>query len=174
MSRTIIRLTRWSVAIPGIALLSLTLLAWLVSLPQVFAANVFVGIGAVALPALRPVALAAQGLYQVSLVERGGNYGWDAKEAEHCYDLSPCEGFGFKDPVVEHPHIGEHLLYPTSDRLRPIDTGFVLDHPRSTEARDELWGCERRHLFLGDGLAKEWVTEVDRLVDVPQGDRAVV
>ncbi len=41
---------------------------------------------------------------EISLVEKGGNYGWSAKEGTHCYDRDPCEEGPWIDPVVEYPH----------------------------------------------------------------------
>ncbi|WP_313691414.1 PQQ-dependent sugar dehydrogenase [Halorarum halobium] len=53
---------------------------------------------------------------EVDLVERGGNYGWNVKEATHCYDADECPdatpasvrgGEPLIDPITEYPHSGE-------------------------------------------------------------------
>ena len=52
---------------------------------------------------------------EVSLVERGGNYGWNVKEGTHCYDAGSCpdrtpsnvrDGEPLVDPIIEYPHSG--------------------------------------------------------------------
>jgi len=52
---------------------------------------------------------------EVNLVERGGNYGWNVKEATHCYGADRCPdatpesvrgGEPLRDPVIEYPHSG--------------------------------------------------------------------
>jgi uncharacterized repeat protein (TIGR03806 family) len=41
---------------------------------------------------------------EVDEVVRGGNYGWNAKEASHCFAANPCDGEGWIDPIVEYNH----------------------------------------------------------------------
>ena len=62
---------------------------------------------------------AGQGLYEeVSLVTKGGNYGWNVKEGTHCFDaennrvspatcpgVDPTTGIALTDPVIEYPHL---------------------------------------------------------------------
>jgi glucose/arabinose dehydrogenase len=51
---------------------------------------------------------------EVSLVEKGGNYGWNVREGTHCYRASDCPttasgvrgGEPLVDPIVEYPHGG--------------------------------------------------------------------
>lgn len=60
------------------------------------------------------VADVGQSAYEeVSLVERGGNYGWNVKEGAHCYGADDCPdstpnsvrgGEQLRDPIVEYPH----------------------------------------------------------------------
>ena len=56
------------------------------------------------------------GYEEVSLVEKGGNYGWNVKEGTHCYSADDCPdstpddvrgGEPLLDPVIEYPHSGE-------------------------------------------------------------------
>ncbi|MFC7081741.1 PQQ-dependent sugar dehydrogenase [Halorussus caseinilyticus] len=56
------------------------------------------------------------GYEEVSLVERGGNYGWNVREGTHCYSADDCPdrtpddvrgGERLRDPVIEYPHSGE-------------------------------------------------------------------
>jgi glucose/arabinose dehydrogenase len=49
---------------------------------------------------------------EVSLVERGDNYGWNVKEGTHCFGAETCpeetpDGAPLRDPVIEYPHGGE-------------------------------------------------------------------
>jgi glucose/arabinose dehydrogenase len=53
---------------------------------------------------------------EISLVERGGNYGWNVKEGRHCYGADDCPdatpddvrgGEPLVDPIVEYPHSGD-------------------------------------------------------------------
>lgn len=41
---------------------------------------------------------------EVSIIERGGNYGWNAKEGTHCFNQNPCDDGPWIDPVVEYDH----------------------------------------------------------------------
>ncbi|WP_458206070.1 PQQ-dependent sugar dehydrogenase [Haladaptatus sp. NG-SE-30] len=52
---------------------------------------------------------------EVSIVEKGGNYGWNVKEGTHCYGADDCPdetpgnvrgGERLVDPIVEYPHSG--------------------------------------------------------------------
>ncbi len=53
---------------------------------------------------------------EVNLVERGGNYGWNVREATHCFGGSDCPdatpasvrgGEPLLDPVIEYAHTGD-------------------------------------------------------------------
>ncbi|MFC7020958.1 MULTISPECIES: PQQ-dependent sugar dehydrogenase [Haloarcula] len=51
---------------------------------------------------------------EVNLVERGGNYGWNVREATHCFDASDCptetaDGRPLADPIIEYPHGGSDV-----------------------------------------------------------------
>ncbi|MFC4553295.1 MULTISPECIES: PQQ-dependent sugar dehydrogenase [Halorussus] len=60
------------------------------------------------------VADVGQSAYEeVSLVEKGGNYGWNVKEGTHCYGANDCPdrtpqdvrgGEPLVDPIIEYPH----------------------------------------------------------------------
>ncbi|WP_255194956.1 PQQ-dependent sugar dehydrogenase [Halorarius litoreus] len=60
------------------------------------------------------VADVGQSAYEeVSLVEKGSNYGWNVREATHCFGPEPCPesasvrgGEPLVDPVIEYPHSG--------------------------------------------------------------------
>ena len=39
---------------------------------------------------------------EVDRIVLGGNYGWNVREAKHCYNASQCPTEGFIDPVVEY------------------------------------------------------------------------
>lgn len=40
---------------------------------------------------------------EISIIERGGNYGWNVKEGFECFGTNPCPG-NFVDPVIDYPH----------------------------------------------------------------------
>lgn len=49
---------------------------------------------------------------EVNLVKRGGNYGWNVREATHCFKTGKCPATGpsgepLLDPVIEYPHSGD-------------------------------------------------------------------
>jgi len=49
---------------------------------------------------------------EVNLVEAGGNYGWNVREATHCYDAQNCpsetpDGTPLRPPIVEYDHGGD-------------------------------------------------------------------
>lgn len=41
---------------------------------------------------------------EISVIERGGNYGWADKEGFECFDANPCEEGPWLDPVYQYPH----------------------------------------------------------------------
>ncbi len=46
---------------------------------------------------------------EIDVVERGGNYGWNVREATHCYGAEDCpeetpDGEPLRDPIVEYDH----------------------------------------------------------------------
>jgi glucose/arabinose dehydrogenase len=51
---------------------------------------------------------------EVSLVEKGGNYGWNVREGAHCFGADDCptatdgvrDGEPLVDPIIEYPHGG--------------------------------------------------------------------
>ncbi|MDS0221175.1 PQQ-dependent sugar dehydrogenase [Haloarcula sp. S1AR25-5A] len=48
---------------------------------------------------------------EVNVVERGGNYGWNVREATHCFGAENCpgetpDGDPLIDPIIEYPHGG--------------------------------------------------------------------
>ena len=48
---------------------------------------------------------------EVSVVERGGNYGWNVREGTHCFSADECpsetpDGHPLRSPIVEYPHDG--------------------------------------------------------------------
>jgi len=49
---------------------------------------------------------------EVSVVENGGNYGWNVREGTHCFGADSCpdegpDGRPLRDPVIEYPHGGQ-------------------------------------------------------------------
>ena len=51
---------------------------------------------------------------EVSVVERGGNYGWNVREGTHCFQAEDCpsespRGRPLRDPVLEYPHGGAEV-----------------------------------------------------------------
>lgn len=61
---------------------------------------------------------------EVSLVELGGNYGWNIREGAHCYDGDPCDTTGLIDPILEYANQSDN---------RSITGGYVY---RGTEITD--------------------------------------
>lgn len=56
---------------------------------------------------------------EINLVVKGGNYGWNSKEGNHCFALDPCEG-DYIDPIHEYNHsegisiTGGYVYYSSS------------------------------------------------------------
>ncbi|WP_123534488.1 PQQ-dependent sugar dehydrogenase [Halosimplex salinum] len=61
------------------------------------------------------VADVGQGAWEeVSVVESGGNYGWNVREGSHCFQAEDCpdespRGRPLEDPVIEYPHGGSDV-----------------------------------------------------------------
>jgi len=56
---------------------------------------------------------------EIDVVKKGGNYGWNVKEATHCFETEDCPdstpdsvrgGEPLIDPVIEYPHEGEGVF----------------------------------------------------------------
>ncbi len=115
---------------------------------------------------------AGQGLWEeVSIVERGGNYGWNVREGTHCFDaennrVSPpdCpreepDGTPLRDPIIEYAHVSQGGLGVTvigghvyrGDRIDELDGRYVFgDFSRSFfPANGSLFAAspERRGLW---------------------------
>ena len=41
---------------------------------------------------------------EVDLIERGGNYGWNVMEGNHCYNAADCDRSGLEVPIAEYSH----------------------------------------------------------------------
>jgi glucose/arabinose dehydrogenase len=41
---------------------------------------------------------------EIDIITSGGNYGWNVREGEHCYESSNCDSEGMIDPVAEYNH----------------------------------------------------------------------
>ncbi len=41
---------------------------------------------------------------EINRIQLGGNYGWNIREGEHCYNAIQCDSRGLIDPVVEYPN----------------------------------------------------------------------
>jgi len=103
---------------------------------------------------------------EVSVVESGGNYGWNVVEGSHCFGADSCpsespRGRPLRDPVIEYPHGGEPVsgvsviggyLYG-GDELSAFDGQYIF---ADWQARGRLFAARESD----DGL---WET---RVVDV--------
>jgi glucose/arabinose dehydrogenase len=77
---------------------------------------------------------------EVNLVERGGNYGWNVREGEACFQRDTCpttapDGSTLRDPIVAYPHerngeavglavVGGHVY--RGSRLSGLDGAYVF------------------------------------------------
>jgi len=76
---------------------------------------------------------------EVSIVESGGNYGWNVREGAHCFQADSCpdespRGRVLRDPVIEYPHSGAAVSGIS------VIGGYLYDG-------DELGGFEDQYLF---------------------------
>ncbi len=108
------------------------------------------------------VADAGQNRYEeVSVVERGGNYGWNVREGSHCFSTdspssppSSCptetpDGDPLLDPVVEYPHGGGAV------------SGIAV-------VGGYRYGGDAVPAFAGDYVFADWRAEGDVFVATPQ------
>lgn len=113
---------------------------------------------------------------EVSLVEKGGNYGWNVKEGTHCYRADDCPdetpesvrgGEPLTDPIIEYPHdlddapavsgnsvIGGHVYRGTA--LSGLEGAYVF---ADLDADGRLFVATRPE-DGGDGLWPTRVVEV--------------
>jgi uncharacterized repeat protein (TIGR03806 family) len=66
---------------------------------------------------------------EVNLVVRGGNYGWNPKEGNHCFAAQPCDTPAFIDPVAEYANPGDASViggYVYRGSAIPALTGHYL------------------------------------------------
>jgi len=95
---------------------------------------------------------------EVSVVERGSNYGWNVREATHCFEASDCpaetpDGDPLVDPVIEYPHGGAEVAGIS------VIGGYLYDGENVPALRDRYvfadWRADGR-LFVAteadDGL----------------------
>ena len=47
---------------------------------------------------------------EVDKVELGKNYGWNIREAAHCYNATTCATAGLVDPLAEYPHTAGNCI----------------------------------------------------------------
>jgi glucose/arabinose dehydrogenase len=96
---------------------------------------------------------------EVNVVERGGNYGWNVREATHCFGADDCptetpDGDPLIDPIIEYPHEGREVsgisviggyLYDGTDvpalRGRYVFADWRADGQLfvAREREDDLW-----------------------------------
>lgn len=83
---------------------------------------------------------------EVDLVVRGGNYGWNAREAKHSFPEGAAGAFGsdYIDPVVEYPHSeGVSITggYVSRCKAQPALEGIYL---YADLASCKVWGIRAR------------------------------
>jgi len=87
---------------------------------------------------------------EISLVERGGNYGWPIREGTSCFNsqrwnqpLESCATDGLSEPIVS---------YPLQDDLSAVIGGMVYRGEAIPELRGGYifgdWGRGNGHLFV--------------------------
>lgn len=74
---------------------------------------------------------AGQGLWEeVSIIERGGNYGWNVREGTHCFDAENNRVSPPSCPSVEQapsPHAGTPLRHPIIEYAHVSNTGAPVE-----------------------------------------------
>lgn len=87
------------------------------------------------------VADVGQNLHEeINIVKRGGNYGWNVMEAEHCFDpKSRCDKTGKELPI---------LSYPRKDGIS-ITGGYVYDGKK-------IPSLHGKYIFADYGMGKIW------------------
>jgi hypothetical protein len=119
---------------------------------------------------------------EVNLVERGGNYGWNVREATHCFSASDCPsstpanvrgGETLVSPIIEYPHpdsgkgisgrsvIGGHVYRGST--LSTLDGVYLFG---DLQAQDRLFVASSPD--SGDGL---WPIDT---IDVAGGLRTIL
>jgi glucose/arabinose dehydrogenase len=96
---------------------------------------------------------------EVSIVAKGGNYGWNVREGAHCFDAADCpsespRGLTLRDPVIEYPTHGDE---PVSGAA--VIGGYLYDG-------DDIPGLAGQYVFAdwraGGDLFVATESETDR------------
>ena len=69
---------------------------------------------------------------EISIIEKGGNYGWKIREGNTCYEAATCDLNGLKEPIWSYPL--------NSENGRSITGGYVC-HDKN------LTGLEGRYIY---------------------------
>ncbi len=77
---------------------------------------------------------------EVSILELGGNYGWNAKEGSNCFAVDPCDEGPWIDPIWEYPH---------ENNNRSITGGYVY-------RGDDIAGLQGTYLFADFASGRMW------------------
>jgi len=126
---------------------------------------------------------------EVNVVEAGGNYGWNVREATHCFSTSnpnsppdSCpretpDGDPLRDPVVEYPHSGGDVSgisviggYRYTGDVSALDGEYVFGDWRSngdifvaTPTDDGLWSTDAVPLqHAGDAPPRQYLLAFGR------------
>ncbi len=102
---------------------------------------------------------------EVSIVERGGNYGWSRKEASACFDApEPCDKLPFADPEIS---------YPRSEG-KSITGGFVIEEVPFPHLLENIFlqilpPCKFRRWFTMPSTEKRrrWISSMPGLESPP-------
>ncbi|CAM2929470.1 PQQ-dependent sugar dehydrogenase [Halobacterium salinarum] len=128
---------------------------------------------------------------EVSVVESGGNYGWNVREATHCFDpetpgsppddcpTETADGDPLRDPIVEYAHDGDDLsgvsviggYRYTGDALPGLAGAYVFGDWQAdgrlfiARPDDGLWETETVDLTGGDTGPGEYLLAFGRGAD---------
>jgi hypothetical protein len=118
----------------------------------------------------------------VDIVTKGGNYGWRAMEASHCFDyvnpnnhLSSCNKTGMIDPIIEYKNCSNPDFAAKGDcEGISVTGGYVYRGPHQAWQGTYFFGDWSKSFMVAEGVlfaakksGNKWTKENVKVTNMP-------